>query len=100
VGVLGVLGERAPDLDGFDTARQDGDAVPALLPMPDRAITRTTDRVDREPFLGCLELLKTGDIGSGFSKPVEEHTEPRVDPVHIVGRDPYHCRAQRLRSPL
>jgi hypothetical protein len=83
VGVLGVLGKRAPDLDRLGTSGENCDTVPALLPMPDRAAAGTADCVNREPLLGCFELLKADDVRRGLSEPVEEHTSRALIPFTL-----------------
>jgi hypothetical protein len=43
--------------------RQDGDAVPALLAMPDHAIARVPDRSFRKLLLRRFQLLQADDVG-------------------------------------
>ena len=57
VAVVGIARQAAPGLDRLAAARQDRDAVPALLPVPDRAVAGVADR--------CLgELLARGAFSS------------------------------------
>src|SRR5690606_29964378 len=66
---------------------EDRDTVPAALAMPNRLVTGIADRLFRKPLLRSLQLLKTHDVGFGEFEPAQEHREPAVYSVHIVGRD-------------
>src|SRR5258706_12779506 len=54
--VLGVARQPATALEGIAPSRQDGDAVPAFLPMPDCAVAGLPNRRFRKFFLRCLQL--------------------------------------------
>jgi hypothetical protein len=87
--ILGIAGEPPPGLDRLAAAREDGDAVPARLAVPDRAVARFLDRAVREPLFRRLQLLQAHRVGRRFGQPVEQHRQPPVDPVHVEGRDPH-----------
>src|SRR5690606_24902282 len=77
----------APGFMDFADAREKRDAVPAALAMPDRLITRVTDRFLREALLRRLQLLKDNDVRLGKVQPAEQHWQAAVDAIHIVGGD-------------
>ena len=63
VQVLRIAGQAAARLHGHHAAPQDGDAVPALLAVPNRAIARIGERSLRKSLLRGLQLLKTDGVG-------------------------------------
>src|SRR5690606_17510218 len=85
--VFRVAGQPAPGLDGIDAARQNGHAVPALLAVPDGAVAGFADGVDGEFLLRRLQFLQAGDVGPGLLQPAQQHGQPAVDAVDVVGGD-------------
>ncbi len=63
VRVVRVAGQPASGLNWFAGPRQDGDAVPCLLPVPDRVVPRLLDRVGGELLLRRLEFLQARHVG-------------------------------------
>src|SRR4029078_11117419 len=96
----GIAWSRAPGLDGLAHAAQDGDAVPALLAMPDRLVAKRGKRFDRKRLVGALELLQPDDVRRGFLEPASEHMHPRIDPVDVVARDSQPPFRHAFRTPL
>jgi len=96
VGIACAPGEAAPGFLRLALARQDGDAVPALLPEPNGAVASVTDGAFGEFLIGGLQFLEAGDVGFGLPQPFEQHRKPTVDPVHIVSGDTH----RRLIVPM
>jgi hypothetical protein len=87
VAVVGIAGKsHAPQL-GRIAFGEDGDAVEALLPVPDGAVPRRLDVRDRQRFVCAFELLQAGDVGLLTLEPFEEPRQARADSVEIVGGD-------------
>ena len=89
-------------LDGFAAFGEDGDAVPALLAVPDRAIARRRDGGLGEALVRRLQLLQAGDVRLCLLEPGEQVGEPAVDAVHVEGGDLHaatmHDRAGKSRG--
>jgi hypothetical protein len=85
--IVGVTGQAATGLDGLRATREDRHAIPALLPMPDCAVTGGADSVDREFLIGRLQLLEAGDVRLGLPEPIQEDWQTCVDAVDIEGCD-------------
>src|SRR5512132_1237211 len=66
VTVVGIFGETTAGFLRLYPAREDGDAVPALLAMPNRAIVRVPDRSFRKLLLRSFQLLQADHVGRGF----------------------------------
>ena len=62
VGVVRIAGQAAPGLLRLLAPGEDGDAVPALLAVPDGLVAGLADRVDRELLVRRLQLLQAGDV--------------------------------------
>src|SRR5215213_817944 len=89
VRVVGIVGQTPADFYGLSTASQDSDAVPALLPMPDRAVAGGPDCSFRKFLVWRLELLEADDVRCGLLQPLQQVRQPSVDAVNVVGRDPH-----------
>ena len=63
MGIARISGETTAGLVRLCVPRQDGDAVPASLAMPDRAIARVPDRGFRKFLMRRFQLLQADDIG-------------------------------------
>jgi hypothetical protein len=87
VGIVRIAGQPAPGFDGIGSARQDRDAVPAFLPMPNRAVAGVADRAFWELVLRRLQFLQADDVGRSLIEPAQKYGEPAVDPIDIEGRD-------------
>src|SRR5665213_4049912 len=85
--IVGIAGEAATRFDRLRTAGENGDAVPAFLPVPDGAVPRIADRRFRELLRRRLQLLKADDVRPGLCKPAEEDREPAIDAVDVEGGD-------------
>src|SRR5690242_8266813 len=72
-------------------AREDRDAVIALLTGMECLIARGVERRDRK--FGVLELrfLQADDIGSVRSKPIEQARESHVERIHVPACDLHGC---------
>ena len=69
VRIIQIARESAACLHRRSAARQYGDTVPALLALPDCAITGFPDRRLREFLVWCFELLQADDVLLGFGEP-------------------------------
>src|SRR5664280_2706855 len=87
VRVVGVAGKAAAALVDGAASGQDGDAVEALLAVPDGAVARGLYRRGRKGFVGSLQLLQAGDVGASFLEPFDEARQSAVDAIDVEGRD-------------
>ena len=71
--VSGVSRKTAPRLDRLPAARQDCDAIPGLLAMPDRAIAGLLNFLLREAHVRRFQLLQADDVGLRFLHPAQQH---------------------------
>jgi hypothetical protein len=55
--------------------------------MPNRFITRGSERLRWKCALLCLELLQASDVRLGFGEPCQEILQPFVDVVDVKRRD-------------
>ena len=97
VAVVGIAGEPAPSFLGNAIAGQNGNPVPALLPVPDGAVAGLLQRRRREALVGALEFLEAGDIGGGRLQPLQQHRQPAVDAVDVEGGDAHHGATRQCR---
>ena len=67
VRVIRIARQAAPGLDRVGTSREDGDAVPALLAVPDRAVAGAPDRGLRELLVRRLQLLQADHVRLGLA---------------------------------
>src|SRR6185312_5483286 len=100
VGVVGIARQTAPPFDGHFATGEDGDAVVALLPVPDAAVARSFDGGRRKPVIGGLDLLQAGDVGRGLLEPAQQNRQPAVHAVDVVRRNPKALFAQALVSTI
>ncbi len=61
--VRGVARKAAADLDRVGATREDGDAVPGPLPVPERTVARALELRGGKRRIDPLELLQAGDVG-------------------------------------
>src|ERR1700689_2538123 len=69
VRVLGIARQAATTLDRFPAARENRDAIPAFLAMPDWRIAGFADRRFGKFILRRLQFLKACDIRFEFAEP-------------------------------
>src|SRR5271166_5439085 len=104
VGIIRIARQAAPRFDGIGPAHQDGNAVPAFLAMPNRAITGVADRPFRKLVLRRLQFLQAHDVGRGLVEPAQEYGEPAVDSIDIEGGELHgasiYASLISLSSPL
>jgi hypothetical protein len=72
----GTCGGAGARLYRHLVARKYSDAVPALLPMPDRVITGCLDCALGEFLVLRLQLLKADDVRLGFGDPARLFSDP------------------------
>src|SRR5262249_40920331 len=84
--VVGIAGQFAPRHDRLAAARQDGDAVPSLLPAPHGAVARLLNRGLGEFAIGGLKLLQCDDVRLFGAEPADQTTEPLVHVVDVEAR--------------
>src|SRR5215212_9373927 len=85
--VLEVARQATPGLGRVGPAREDCDAIPTLLAVPDRAVARVTKRRNREPLLRGLQFLQADDVWRGLGEPAQEYRQAPVDAVDVEGSD-------------
>src|SRR5690606_9787463 len=71
---------------------QDGHAVEALLPMPDRAIADPFEVGGREAVILAFDFLQAGDGRAGFLQPFQQARQAGADTVDIETGD-LHARS-------
>lgn len=76
VAVVRIAGKTAAGFVDLSDAAENGDAIPALLPLPDRVVAEIADRFVRKFLLRRLQLLEADDIGLRFCEPSQENGEP------------------------
>ena len=79
--------QAALDFFRYLVARQYGDAVEALLPVPDRAIADFLELVGGEALVLGLDFLQAGDIRPRFVKPLQQARQACLDAVDIETGD-------------
>ena len=87
---------------GFDRLRasgQNGDAVPALLAVPDRALAAIPDRGLGKFFLWRFQFLEARDIRQGFRKSAQQDWQTAIDSVHVERGD-LHCGKDPPARPV
>ncbi|SPA54885.1 protein of unknown function [Cupriavidus taiwanensis] len=87
VAVVGVAGQAAAHFDRLRAARQDGDAVPGLLAVPDRAIAGVADLARRKALVGGLQFLQAYDVRRFAREPVAQRPHPAADAVDVESGD-------------
>ena len=75
-----------------------GDAVPALLAFPDRAVAGFTQRLRGKIPVGRFQLLQADDIGCRGGQPRQQMIETAIDIVDVESGDPHAARAQPRSS--
>ena len=85
--VVGIAGQAKADEFRTFAARENGNAIPAFLAMPDRVVAALADCSDRKPVIGRLEFLQAHNIGLFVGKPAKQVGQAAVNTVDIVGGD-------------
>jgi hypothetical protein len=73
--VFWIARQTATTLYRFQTARENGDAIPTLLAMSDCAVARFANRSFWKFLLRRLQFLKARNIRLGIGEPAQEHRE-------------------------
>ena len=94
-----VAGQGGAGEDRLDTAREDGDAVPGALALPDGMVAGTGEVGCREALLVGLQLLQAGDVGLTLAEPFEKVRQPAVDVVDVEGGDDHGLSLARPSTP-
>src|SRR5437879_8593884 len=97
--VFGITGEAAMGLDRIGAAGENGNAVPALLAVPDCAVTGLPQRRLGKFLLRRLQLLQAHDVRLGVSEPVQQHRKAAIDTLDVERRN-LHCRSEEHTSEL
>jgi len=58
VRIVVIAGQTAAPLRRLDTAREDGDAIPTFLAVPDRTVAGGTERGGRKPVIGAFSSCR------------------------------------------
>ena len=90
VEVFRISRQRAPHLHRLGAAREDRDAVPAFLSVPDHPVTGIPNGAFRKLLLRGFEFLKANDVGSGFSEPALQSGKACADAIDVVGNDSHY----------
>src|SRR5690606_7335060 len=90
VRVVRIARDASPALDGLLALREDRDAVPRALAVPDRAVAEGLDRLDRKRLVRRFQLLEAGDVGRFLLEPLEETGQPGAYAVDVERCD-LHC---------
>ena len=71
--IVRIARKYSSDLHRVRAARQDGNAIPTLLSMPDRAVAQLPDFAFRKPLLRRAQFLEAGDIRLFLFQPAQQH---------------------------
>jgi hypothetical protein len=82
-----ITGQAPSTLQRLRIARQNGDAVPRRLAMPDRPVAHGLERTGRKILVGSLELLKTDDVRFFAFEPRKEVGLVGTNTVDVERRD-------------
>jgi hypothetical protein len=87
-------------LDRIDATREDRDAVPGLLSVPNRAVSGLANVRAGKVFLRRFQFLQAYHVRLPLLKPAQKHRQPTVHPVHVVGRYFHGIRSEIQDIPL
>ena len=79
---------------------QDGNAVEALLPMPDGIIARAFDLADRQRVIGALQLLQAGNVRLLSFEIFEQARHARANSIDVEGDEFHALGISRINSSL
>ena len=79
----GIIRQLVPRLVDLADPAEDGNAVPALLAVPDRVVAETTDRGGLKLLLRCFQLLQTDDVRPLLLQSAAQHREAAVTPFTL-----------------
>ena len=83
-----LLAGQSDLANGAQLAREDGDAVPRLLPVRQSMVARRFELGRPELLVEHLELLEADDIGLPVSQPAEDVLLAGAKAVHVPSGDP------------
>src|ERR1700761_8322980 len=78
VRVVRVAWKTSPSEKRFRVSCQNGNAVPALLTIPDRSVASLLDGLMWKFVVRRLQFLQAHDIRTIFGKPAQQDLEPAV----------------------
>ena len=87
VRVIRIAGQAATRFRRRPAARKYGNAVPALLAVPDRAVAGFPNCRLGEFVVRGLQLLQAGDVRLDLGEPAHQHRETAINTVHVERRD-------------
>src|SRR5271165_5970265 len=96
--IVGIARKCAPDLGRLRISGEDGDAVPAFLPVPNHSIAGLPDGGFRKLLMRRLQLLKADDIGCGLAKPAQQIRQPGANAVDVISEDFHTAYGMRRRT--
>src|SRR5690242_13045792 len=85
--IVRIAWQYAANLDRIGAARQDRDAVEALLTVPDDAVACVANRTLGKLVVRGLQFLKACDVRPSFGKPAHKIRQAGGDTVHVERRD-------------
>src|SRR5262249_7687210 len=85
--VADIPGQPRTRQDWCGAAREDCDAIPALLSPPDSLVARAAYRVRRKLRVRRLELLQADYVRFSNTDPIKKIGEALVDVVDVEGRN-------------
>jgi hypothetical protein len=65
--IVGIAGKAASAFHLLRSPREDGDTVVGFLAVPDRAVARLPDCIDRKLLVGSLQFLKSRAISEALA---------------------------------
>src|SRR6185312_13468937 len=66
---------------------EDGDSVPALLPVPQHVVAERADGLFREFLVWRFQFLEARNVRLVFLQPAQQNRQPAIDAVDVVGGD-------------
>ena len=91
--IVGVARKDPRSFDQLLPFREDCNAIPAFLPVPNSVIPGPVYICCGEAVLRCLELLKANDVRRGFREPLQQRWKSRVDAVDIECGNSHRAKA-------
>ena len=85
--VPGIAWELVAGQDGLHSAREDGDAVPTPLALPDRAVAGIVDSLRWERGVSGLQFLQADNVGLCRQKLCKQVRQALVHVVDAKRRD-------------
>ena len=85
--IVGIARQVGAGDDRRRSAREDCDAVPALLAAPDRLVAGLAQRIGREFRVRGFQLLQADDVGFCPAQPFDQVRQAAPDIVDVEARD-------------